>query len=54
VNVVWALANLVAGYFLFRFGKFAGGDTAALLVFFAGIALISLLMSVRFASKHSS
>ena len=54
VNVAWALANMVAGYFLFRVGKVAGGDTAALLVFFAGIACISTLMSVRFAQKHTS
>jgi hypothetical protein len=53
VNVVWALANLLAGYVLFRAGKISSGDDAALVVFFAGIAGISTLLSVRFAQKQA-
>ena len=53
VNVVWALFNLAVGYILFRFGKVSGGDGLALVVFFAGIAAISILSSVRFAQKES-
>jgi hypothetical protein len=53
VNVVWALFNLVIGYILFRVGNISSGDDSALLVFFAGIAAISILMSVRFANKQS-
>src|SRR6201994_491077 len=53
VNVLWSLVNMAAGYFLFHVGKVAGGG-AALLVFFAGIACISTLMSVRFAQKYTS
>jgi hypothetical protein len=52
VNVLWALFNLVAGYFLFRVGRVAAGGDAALLVFFLGIAAISTAMSVRFQAKH--
>jgi len=52
VNVGWALANLVVGYVLFRVGKVSSGDDSALIVFFAGIAAISILMSVRFAEKQ--
>jgi hypothetical protein len=52
INTAWALLNLVAGAILFHFGKVATGGLAALIVFFAGIAVLSLLMSVRFASKH--
>ncbi|MGA9978566.1 MAG: hypothetical protein WBQ08_08030 [Candidatus Sulfotelmatobacter sp.] len=52
VNVVWALLNLVIGYILFRVGKAASGDTLALPVFFAGIVVISTMMSVRFAGKE--
>jgi hypothetical protein len=53
VNVVWALFNLVVGYILLRVGKVASGGNAALLVFFAGIAAISLILSVRFAKKQA-
>ena len=53
VNVVWALLNLVAGYILFRFGKVSSGDGLALVVFFAGIVVISILGSVSFAKKQA-
>jgi len=53
VNVVWALANLVVGYVLLRVGKVSSGDVLALLVFFAGIAAISIMSSVNFAKKHA-
>lgn len=52
VNVVWALFNLLAGYILFRAGKVASGGNAVLLVFFVGVAAISLMLSVRFAKKR--
>jgi hypothetical protein len=52
VNVVWALFNLVVGYILFRVGKVCHGIDA-LLVFFAGIAVISILMSVSFRKKQA-
>jgi len=51
VNVVWALLNLVIGYVLSRVGRVWSGD-AGLIIFFAGIAMISLISSVRFAKKH--
>jgi hypothetical protein len=53
VNVVWALFNLVVGYVLFRVGKISSGDTTALVVFFAGIAAISTMLSVNFAKKQA-
>jgi hypothetical protein len=53
VNVIWALFNLVVGYILFRVGKVASGNTSAVVVFFAGIAAISTLASVRFAKKQT-
>jgi hypothetical protein len=52
VNVVWALVNLIVGYILFRVGKVSSGDNSALVVFFAGIAAISILGSVQFAKKQ--
>ncbi len=53
VNVVWALANLVVGYLLFRVGRVSSGDTCAMAVFFVGIAVISIALSVSFAKKHT-
>jgi hypothetical protein len=53
VNVVWALVNLVVGYILFRAGKVSSGDDSALVVFFAGIAAISIMGSVHFAKKQA-
>jgi hypothetical protein len=52
VNILWALANLLVGFILFRIGKVASGDVATLIVFFAGIVAISVPTSVRFAKKH--
>src|SRR6201987_5083784 len=53
LNVVWALFNLVVGYVLFRVGKVSGVGDLALVVFFAGIAALSTMASVRFADKHA-
>jgi uncharacterized membrane protein len=53
VNVVWSLFNLVVGAILFRVGKVSSGDDSAVLVFFAGIAAISTMLSVRFAKKDA-
>ncbi len=53
VNVVWALFNLVIGFFLFRAGRISSGETAPLLVFFAGSAVISIASSGRFQKKHT-
>jgi len=53
VNVAWGLLNLLVGFFLFRAGRVASGDSLVLAVFFAGIAAISLQMSGHFASKHA-
>ncbi len=54
VNVVWALFNSLVGWFLFRVGRVSSGDLLLLIVFFAGIAAISILSSVNFSSKHAS
>ena len=54
VNVVWALLNLVVGYFLFQAGKISSENISALAVFFVGVAVISIMSSVNFAKKHSS
>jgi hypothetical protein len=53
VNVVWALFNLAAGYVLFRVGKVSSGEDPALVVFFAGVVVISTMSSVLFRKKHA-
>jgi len=53
VNVVWALFNLIVGYILFRAGKVSSGEALALVIFFAGIVVISTMLSVRFAKKQA-
>jgi hypothetical protein len=53
VNMVWALFNLVVGFVLFRAGKVASGDVFDLVVFFAGIAAISMMGSVNFQKKDA-
>jgi small-conductance mechanosensitive channel len=53
MNVVWALFNLVIGYFLFQVGKISSGERLTLLVFFAGIVVIGIMGSRNFATKHT-
>jgi hypothetical protein len=53
-NVIWALANLVVGYLLFQVGRVSSGDVMGLVLFFAGIAAIGIVGSVRFATKHAT
>ena len=51
VNVVWGLANLVAGYVLFKAGRVFNGNKAGLLLFFAGIVAMSIMLSFAFVDK---
>lgn len=53
VNVLWGLLNLLAGFLLFRAGKVWGGGNLVLAIFFAGIAAISVPMSMRFSHKDT-
>ncbi len=50
VNVVWSLVNLLAGYILFQVGH-TGQSNTSLIVFFLGIAVISIMMSKHFQEK---
>lgn len=52
VNAAWALFNLAVGYVLFRAGKVAGGNPTELLLFFLGIAIMSLASSKMFEHKQ--
>ena len=51
VNVLWGLANLLIGYILLRAGKVSQTNKWSLLAFFAGVASLSIMMSIVFADK---
>lgn len=51
VNVIWGLFNLIAGYVLYKTGKISAQDIMSLIVFFAGVALMSIMLSKNFAKK---
>ena len=51
VNVLWALLNLVVGFILFRIGRVSSGRDWAIAIFFAGIAAMSIMLSVSFTTK---
>ena len=50
-NVLWALFNLLIGYLLFRASKLNSKSKLGLLVFFIGIAAISIMSSMAFMDK---
>lgn len=52
LNVLWALFNLIVGFFLFRFAGISMDNNLALLFFLLGIALISIRLSKRFSTKE--
>ena len=51
VNVLWGLANLLIGYILLRAGKVSQANKRSLLIFFAGIACCSIMLSIAFVGK---
>jgi len=53
VNVLWALLNLVVGYILFRIGNVSSADDLTLIIFSAGVAAMSIVLSVTFAKKDT-
>ena len=50
-NVLWALGNLFIGYLLFRAAKITSKTIGALVVFFIGAAVISIILSMVFTEK---
>jgi len=53
VNMVWSLFNLLIGFLLFRTGHINGEDTLSLVLFFAGIVVMGILLSIHFQHKHT-
>ena len=54
VNAAWALFNLALGCWLFHFARLAHAGLGARGVFFAGIAAMTLLLSVQFQKKQAA
>lgn len=52
VNVIWGLFNIAVGYLLFRLADIQVGCIGKIIVFFAGVAVISIMMSSHFSKKH--
>ena len=51
VNTLWALFNVIVGYLLFWAGNVNSGNLWSLVVFFVGVAVISIISSVNFQKK---
>ena len=51
-NVLWALLNLIIGYLLFKASRMNSKNKAALVIFFAGIVLLSVMCSMAFMDKE--
>ncbi len=51
INVLWALFNLFVGYLLYRASKLSSKTKLALFIFFIGIALMSINLSIHFVGK---
>ena len=52
INVLWGLLNLVIGYLLFRASKISNKNLLAVFIFFIGIVLMSVMLSITFAGVH--
>ena len=52
LNVAWALLNMVIAYLFFRFSRLSLQDNLSSITFFVGFAIMSLISSKGFASKH--
>src|SRR5476649_346155 len=50
-NVLWGLFNLVIGFLLFRAGKVCHNYPLTWILFFAGVAAMSIMLSVNFQKK---
>jgi hypothetical protein len=53
VNVIWALFNVFVGYVLLRVGQVDSDNVPSLIVFFIGVAAISIFSSINFQRKHT-
>ncbi len=50
-NVIWAFINFIAGYLLLRFSRMNSKNILALIIFFLGMVIMSIQLSLTFADK---
>jgi len=50
-NTVWALFNIIIGYLLFRVSKVSTDNLMSVVLMFAGIASMSIMLSLHFPAK---
>ena len=53
-NVLWALANMLIGYLLFRASKINSQTVNGIVVFFIGAVAISITLSILFVDKEDA
>jgi len=51
VNVLWGCLNLLIGYLLFRFSKISHANKLSLVIFFLGIVVMAVQLSIVFMEK---
>ena len=51
INVLWSLLNLVIGYLFYRGSKLSNSKILSVILFFAGVVLMSLMLAATFAEK---
>ena len=51
-NVLWALLNLVVGFLLFNAGNISTAQPITWILFFFGVAVMSIMLSSNFQKKH--
>jgi hypothetical protein len=51
-NVIWALFNLVVGFLLFNAGNISTAQPVTWVLVFAGVAVMSIMLSSNFQKKH--
>jgi hypothetical protein len=54
INVLWSLFNLLVGYILYKAGKVSFQNDLSMILFFIGVACMSIMLSLRFVNKDKS
>ena len=51
LNILWALANLIAGLLLLQYGAFSFGNRKLLVTVLVGLAIMAIMLSRVFTQK---
>ena len=52
INVFWGMFNLIIGYILLRVSKMTSKNKLAIIIFFIGILLFAMMLSLSFVDKY--